>query len=140
MNGRHRHPSLLLVASLLLLPVDALPADAVAPAPQATAAAAPADALLGRWKAPEGGVVVDIARDAGALGGVVVESPEKASLVGKPMFRGLTYDAARAEWSGEVFAVKKGEFVPAVIRLTKTGFELTAGKGFLSRKLAWTRG
>ncbi len=129
----------LLVLALVVLPVKALPADAPAPGPVATQAASPADAILGRWKAPEGGVVVAISRDAGALGGVVVESPEKATLVGKPMFRGLTYDAARAEWSGEVFAVKKGEFVPAVIRLTKSGFELTAGKGFLSRKLAWTR-
>jgi uncharacterized protein (DUF2147 family) len=131
---------LIVAASLLVLPVTALSADAASSPPPASATPAPADALLGRWKAPEGGVVVDISGGAGGYGGVVVESPEKAALVGKPMFRGLTYDAGRATWTGEVFAVKKGEFVPAAIRLTKDGFELTAGKGFLSRKLAWTRG
>jgi uncharacterized protein (DUF2147 family) len=132
--------SLIVFLPLVALPVASLPADAAVPPPAASAATAPADALLGRWKAPEGGVVVAVSGSPGGYGGVVVESPEKASLVGKPMFRGLTYDAARAAWTGEVFSVKKGEFVPAVIRLTKEGFELTAGKGFLSRKLSWTRG
>jgi uncharacterized protein (DUF2147 family) len=126
----------LLVASLVVLPVNALPSDA---APSAQAARAPADAILGRWKAPEGGVVVAIVANPGGYGGAAVESPEKPNLVGKPMFRGLTYDAAAARWTGEVFAVKRGEFVPAVIRLTKDGFELTAGQGFLSKKLSWTR-
>jgi len=131
--------SLLVVLSLVVLPVNARPAEAAAPAPQASAAKAPADAILGRWKAPEGGVVVSIASGSAGYGGPVVESPGKPALVGQPMFRGLAYDAARATWTGEVFAVKRGEFVPAVIRLTKDGFELTAGKGFLSKKLAWTR-
>jgi uncharacterized protein (DUF2147 family) len=132
--------SLIVAVSLVVLPVTALPADAAAPSPQASAAKAPADAILGRWKAPEAGVVVALSSSPDGYGGPVVESPEKPALVGKPMFRGLTFDAARATWTGEVFAVKKGEFVPAVIRLTKDGFELTAGRGFLSKKMTWTRG
>jgi uncharacterized protein (DUF2147 family) len=137
MTMRH---SLLLAASLSLLPVVVGATDSSAPPPAANATQAPADAILGRWKAPEGGVVVSISRDAGGLGGSVVESPEKPELVGKPMFRSLVYDAKAAEWTGEVYAVKRGEFVPAVIKLSSDGFVLTAGKGFFSKKLNWTRG
>ena len=42
-------------------------------------------------------------------------------------------------WLVFLWAVKKGEFVPAVIRLSAGGFVLTAGKGFMSKKLNWTR-
>ncbi len=132
--------SLLLAVSLSLLPVGASPADTSAPPPAATAATAPADAILGRWKAPEGEVVVSIAKVDGSFGGSVVESPKNPALTGKPMFRGLVYDPKAAQWTGEVYAVKKGEFVPAVIRLAGDGFVLTAGKGFMSKKLNWTRG
>jgi hypothetical protein len=55
------------------------------------------------------------------------------------MRRALVYDAKAAQWTGEAYAVKKGEFVPAVIRLSTGGFVLTAGKGFMSSKLDWTR-
>ncbi|MGA8891762.1 MAG: hypothetical protein WB493_09350 [Anaeromyxobacteraceae bacterium] len=130
----------IVAASLVALPVIAFAAEAASPPSPASANPVPADALVGRWKAPEGGVVVAISAGPGGHGGVVVESPEKPALVGKPMFRALGYDPARAVWTGEVFAVRKGEFVPAEIRLTKDGFELTAGRGFLSKKLAWTRG
>jgi len=131
--------SLLLALSLSILPVGASPADTTVSTPAANAAQAPADAILGKWKAPEGDAVVAISKVDGGFGGTVVESPQKPELVGKPMFRGLVYDAKAAQWSGEVFAVKKGEFVPAVIRLSAGGFVLTAGKGFMSKKLNWTR-
>jgi len=119
--------SLLLALALSILPLTASPADS------------PADAILGKWKAPEGDVVVAISKVDGGFGGSVLESPQKPELVGKPMFRGLVYDAGAAQWTGEVYAVKKGEFVPAAIRLSTGGFVLTAGKGFMSRKLDWTR-
>jgi hypothetical protein len=84
-------------------------------------------------------VVVVVSRAGAGYAGVIAESPEKPALVGTPMFRGLAYDAGRGEWTGEVYAVKKGEFVPASIRLSTRGFDLTAGKGLFSKKLAWTR-
>jgi uncharacterized protein (DUF2147 family) len=132
--------SLLLVVALSLLPVHAVAADPAAP-PAATLAPAPAaDAILGRWKPPEDEVVVAITKGPSGYEGAIVESPKNPSAAGKQMFRGLVYDASRAEWTGEVFAVKKGEWVPAAIKLSKEGFLLTAGKGFFSRKLTWTRG
>jgi uncharacterized protein (DUF2147 family) len=131
--------SLLLLLTLSLPPVNALPADAVASAPQASEPQGPADAILGRWKLSDDDVVVAISRSPGGYGGVAVESPSHPALPGKQMFRGLAYDATRAEWSGEVYAVKKGEFVPAVIKLSKDGFVLTAGKGFLTKTMTWTR-
>jgi uncharacterized protein (DUF2147 family) len=124
--------SLPLILSLSLLPASALPADA-------PAAPAPGDAILGRWKPSGEDVVVAISASGGGYGGAFVVAPANPSLAGKPMFRGLVYDGKKGEWSGEVFAVKKGEFVPAVIRLSGEGFVLTAGKGFMSKKVTWTR-
>jgi uncharacterized protein (DUF2147 family) len=120
-----------------LLPATARPADA-SPKP-AAAAASPGDALVGRWKASEGGLVATISVADGKYAGVVVESPEKPALVGKPMFRGLAYDAGSSAWSGEVYAPKRDEFVPATIHLAKDGFVLKAGKGFMSKTMNWTK-
>jgi hypothetical protein len=131
--------SLLLLVTLSVLPVNVHAADAIPSSPQASEPRAPADAILGRWKLSDDDVVVAISGTPGGYGGPVVESPGHPALPGKQMFRGLVYDATRAEWAGEVFAVKKGEFVPAVVKLSKDGFVLTAGKGFLSKKMTWIR-
>ncbi len=129
-----------LLVSLSLLPSTARPAEA-SPQPAAAAARSPGDAIVGRWKASEGGVVATISAAAdGKYAGVVVESPEKPALVGKPMFRGLAFDAGSSEWSGEVYAPKRDEFVPATIQLSKDGFVLKAGKGLMSKKMTWTKG
>ncbi len=128
-----------LIAALSVLPVNATAADTIAPSPQAAETKLPGDGIVGRWKPAEDNVVVAITRSQTGYAGSIVESPEKPSLAGQQMFRGLVFDAARSEWTGEVYAVKKGEFVPAVIRLSSDGFVLTAGKGFFSKKIGWTR-
>lgn len=134
-----RRLQLLLVLSLSLLPAAARAADA-SPQPTATAAVAPGDALVGRWKADEGGLVAAISAAGGKYEGVVVASPEKPALVGKPMFRGLVYDAAGARWTGEVYAPRRDAFVPAAITLSTDGFVLKAGKGLMSKTMNWTKG
>ncbi len=129
---------LLLTLALSVLPVAAHPADAPTH-PVAGAAASPGDAILGRWKADEGGLVATISASAGKYEGVVAESPEKPALVGKPMFRGLTYDPGSATWTGEVYAPRKDAFVPATIHLSGGGLVLKAGKGLMSKTMNWTR-
>ena len=133
------HRSLLLVVTLSVLPASPLAADTAASPPAVTEPQSAADAILGRWKPSDDDVVVVMSRSAGGYGGVATESPSHPKLPGTQMFRGLVYDAGRGEWSGEVYAVKKGEFVPAVIRLSKDGFVLTAGSGFFSKKMTWIR-
>ncbi len=129
---------LLLALTLSVVPVAARPADAPA-LPAAGAAASPGDAILGRWKAAEGGLVATISGNAGKYEGVVAESTEKPALVGKPMFRGLTYDSRSSTWTGEVYAPRKDAFVPATIRLSDGGLVLKAGKGLMSKTMSWTR-
>ncbi len=129
---------LLLTLALSVVPVAARPADAPTP-PVPGAAASPGDAILGRWKADEGGLVATISVNAGTYEGVVAESPEKPALVGKPMFRGLAYDPKSSTWSGEVYAPRKDAFVPATIRLSGGAMVLKAGKGLMSKTMSWTR-
>jgi hypothetical protein len=42
-------------------------------------------------------------------------------------------------WRGEVFALKRGEFVPMTIKITANGFEMVAGSGFMSKTVEWVR-
>jgi hypothetical protein len=46
---------------------------------------------------------------------------------------------ATGMWRGEVFALKRGEFVPMTIKMTANGFEMVAGSGFMSKTVEWVR-
>lgn len=99
----------------------------------------PADAILGAWASPDRESVVTVTKtDHGYMG--VVVSAKSSALVGKLMFRGLMYDAAHRTWTGEVFAPKRGEFVPATFSAKADGsLSMTAGKGLFSKTILWTR-
>jgi uncharacterized protein (DUF2147 family) len=133
-------------ASLLMVSFATLSSSALAvPAPDsrlphvAEGPREPADALLGRWRPPSGEIVVEIARSGSGYVGTVVASSEHPALVGKALFRGLTYDSAHTVWRGQVLAVKKREYVPASIRLERDGaFVLTAGSGLFTKDIRWT--
>ena len=55
------------------------------------------------------------------------------------MLRGITFDPATNTWRGEVFAVKRGSFVPMSMKLTAGGFEMVAGSGVMSKTIEWVR-
>lgn len=102
------------------------------------APANPADAIVGDWKPADMPVTVRIFPAQGQyLGGIV--AAENPALVNKEMLRGITYDAASNTWRGEVFALKRGEFVPMTIRATPAGFEMVAGSGLMSKTIEWVR-
>jgi hypothetical protein len=137
------HSFLPLVAAVALVSgvASAEPAAANA-APRATvvgqAPANPADAIVGDWKPADMPVTVRIFPAQGQyLGGIV--AAENPALVNKEMFRGITYDAASNTWRGEVFALKRGDFVPMTIRTTPAGFEMVAGSGLMSKTIEWVR-
>lgn len=98
----------------------------------------PADALVGDWRPADMNVEVRIFPSNGQyLGGIV--RADNQELVNKEMMRGITYDAASSTWKGEVFAFKRGQFVPMTIRLTQGGFEMVAGSGLMSKTIEWIR-
>lgn len=132
----------LLVAALALVCVT-IRAESVAtatpqPAVVGQAPANPADAIVGDWKPADMPVTVRIFPTQGQyLGGVV--AAENPALVSKELLRGVTYDAASNTWRGEVFALKRGDFVPMTIRATPAGFEMVAGAGLMSKTIEWVR-
>ncbi len=102
------------------------------------APANPADAIVGDWKPADMPVTVRIFPSQGQyLGGIV--AAENPALVNKELLRGVTYDAASNTWRGEVFALKRGEFVPMTIRTTPAGLEMVAGSGLMSKTIEWVR-
>ena len=97
-----------------------------------------ADAIVGDWKPADMPVTVRIFASQGQyLGGIV--AADDPALVNKELLRGITYDAASNTWRGEVFALKRGEFVPMTIRTTAGGLEMVAGAGLMSKTIEWVR-
>lgn len=109
-------------------------ADAAAAAPQAPAN--PADLILGDWKPADMDVTVRIFVLKGKYVGGVVKAANP-QLVNTELLRGIDYDAATGTWRGEIFAVKRGSFVPMTIRKTRDGFEMVAGSGIMSKTIEW---
>jgi hypothetical protein len=98
-------------------------------------------AIAGTWRPQVGKrLVVRIEQAADVtFSGVVTAAPDD-KLVGKPLLRGITYDAKADEWRGEVFAPRKRSFVPARLKMTQpTTFVLTAGSGALTKDFTWER-
>jgi hypothetical protein len=98
----------------------------------------PADAILGDWKPADMDVAIRIFTLKGKYVGGVVKAANP-QLVNTEMLRGIEYDTASGTWRGEIFAIKRGAFVPMTIRLTRTGFEMVAGSGIMSKTIEWVR-
>ena len=109
-----------------------------APAALAQPPANPADAIVGDWRPADMNVDVRIFPANGQyLGGIVKAANQE--MVNKEMMRGIAFDPTTNTWKGEVFAFKRGQFVPMTIKLTATGFEMVAGSGFMSKTIEWVR-
>ena len=96
------------------------------------------DAIVGDWRPADLNVTVRIFPANGQyLGGIV--KADNQEMVNKEMLRGITFDPNTTTWKGEVFALKRGQFVPMTIRTTPAGFEMVAGSGIMSKTIEWVR-
>jgi len=107
-------------------------------APTVGQQASGADAIVGDWKPTDMDVDIRIFPKDGKYVGGVVKAANPA-LVNSEMLREIQYDPASNMWRGEVFALKRGEFVPMTIKITANGFEMVAGSGFMSKTVEWVR-
>jgi hypothetical protein len=83
-------------------------------------------------------VAIRIFQAKGEYVGGVVKAANPA-LINTEMLRGITYDPSSRIWRGEVFALKRGEFVPMTVKMTPAGFEMVAGAGLMSKTIEWVR-
>ena len=98
----------------------------------------PGDAIVGDWRPADLNVTVRIFPANGQyLGGIV--KADNQEMVNKEMLRGITFDPNTTTWKGDVFALKRGQFVPMTIRTTPAGFEMVAGSGIMSKTIEWVR-
>jgi len=112
-------------------------ADVASPAQQQ--AASPADMIVGDWRPSDmPDVDIRIFPANGKYVGGVVKSANPA-MVNTEMLREIEYVPATRSWKGEIFAIKRGMFVPMTIRLTSGGFEMVAGSGIMSKTIEWVR-
>ena len=136
----HALPRSIAVAVVLGAAVACTSAARTADAQPAAApqAANPADAILGDWKPADMDVAIRIFNAKGQYVGGVIKAANPA-MINTEMLRGIEYDPASEIWRGEIFALKRGEFVPMTIRMTNAGFEMVAGSGFMSKTIEWVR-
>jgi uncharacterized protein (DUF2147 family) len=113
-------------------------ARAVDIVPTVAQQASAADAIVGDWKPTDMDVDIRIFPKDGKYVGGVVKAANPA-LVNSEMLREIQFDPASGMWRGEVFALKRGEFVPMTIKITANGFEMVAGTGFMSKTVEWVR-
>jgi len=97
-----------------------------------------ADAIVGDWKPTDMDVDIRIFPKDGKYVGGVVKAANPA-LVNTELLREIQYDPASNTWRGEVFAIKRGQFVPMTIKITANGFEMVAGSGIMSKTVEWVR-
>jgi len=97
-----------------------------------------ADAIVGDWKPTDMDVDIRIFPKDGKYVGGVVKAANPA-LVNTELLREIQYDPASNAWRGEVFAIKRGQFVPMTIKITANGFEMVAGSGLMSKTVEWVR-
>jgi uncharacterized protein (DUF2147 family) len=133
MMPRHLPNRLQFLATSMIAGLSLLAAAAMGQPPQN-----PADAIVGDWRPADMNVTVRIFPAQGQyLGGIV--QADNQELVNKEMLRGITFDPNTGTWKGEVFAIKRGQFVPMTIRITQAGFEMVAGSGIMSKTIEWSR-
>jgi hypothetical protein len=106
--------------------------------PSVAQQASGADAIVGDWKPTDMDVDIRIFPKDGKYVGGVVKAANPA-LVNSELLREIQFDPAAGMWRGEIFALKRGEFVPMTIKMTATGFEMVAGSGFMSKTVEWVR-
>jgi hypothetical protein len=107
-------------------------------APAVGQQASAADTIVGDWRPTDMDVAIRIFSANGKYVGGVVKAANPA-LVNTEMLREIQFDPASGTWRGEVFALKRGEFVPMTIRMTATGFEMVAGAGLMTKTVEWVR-
>ena len=113
-------------------------AKAVEGTPSVAQQTSGADAIVGDWKPTDMDVEIRIFPKDGKYVGGVVKAANPA-LVNTEMLREIQFDPASSMWRGEVFAIKRGQFVPMTIKTTATGFEMVAGSGIMSKTVEWVR-
>ena len=118
--------------------VGATVARAADVAPSVAQQASGADAIVGDWKPTDMDVDIRIFPKDGKYVGGVVKAANPA-LVNTEMLREIQFDPATGTWRGEVFALKRGQFVPMTIKITANGFEMVAGSGIMSKTVEWVR-
>jgi len=98
------------------------------------------DSIVGKWKEPDEGAVVQIENKGAYYEGVLVESPAHPEGVSTVIFKNLVYDGTDGVWKGQVYSVEKKKDYNVEIKMSDTSaFTMKAKAGIVSKTVVWTR-
>lgn len=100
-----------------------------------------ASELTGLWKIDGQPVWIEVTSEAGVSQGIVRRNDVNPDATGRMLLKDIVADESEAgRWSGQVFAVRLGEFRDAQIALPEADqMEVTVKVGFMSRSIIWER-
>lgn len=99
-----------------------------------------ADSIVGKWKDPDDGAVVQIENEGTYYEGAVVESPSHPEGVSTTIFKNLVYDGTKGVWKGQVYSIKRKKDYDVEIKMSDTSmFTMKAKAGLLSKTMEWSR-
>lgn len=91
----------------------------------------------GVWNTGRDNTLVEVKEVNGSYIGTLISSDNPKASIGKVLLKDVK--PAGKEWTGKMFAPKKGEWYDASLQVKGDILEFTIGSGFRSKTLEWVR-
>lgn len=99
-----------------------------------------ADSIVGKWKDPDDGAVVQIENEGAYYEGALVEDAQHPDGVSMKIFKNLVFDSEKGMWKGQVYSVKKKKDYNVEIKMSDPAtFTMKAKAGIISKTIEWSR-
>lgn len=98
------------------------------------------ESIVGKWKDPDEGAVVQMENKGGYCEGAIVEDAQHPDGVSTKIFKNLVYDSEKGIWKGQVYSVKKKKDYDVEIKMTDdASFTMKVKAGIVSKTIVWSR-
>jgi len=98
------------------------------------------ESIVGKWKDPDEGAVVQMENKGGYYEGAIVEDAQHPDGVSTKIFKNLVYDSEKGIWKGQVYSVKKKKDYDVEIKMTDdASFTMKVKAGIVSKTIVWSR-
>ena len=89
------------------------------------------------WHTGEENTIIETYQKDGKWFGKIISSDNEKAKIGKDILQG--FEKVDGEWTGQLFAAKRGRLVDAVIVPTNQSLEITVSAGIIKKQLTWKK-
>ena len=95
------------------------------------------DSIEGIWNTGNENTKIEIKEVDGKLVGQILSSANEKAKIGATLSRNI--QAQKGEWTGELFAAKRGKWVDAALARAGDVLNITVSSGWMSKTIAWKK-